>query len=130
MQQIEHYIEELPEPLNIVAYEVRDMVLQCADGVVEKYSYKMPVYHYHGLFCFLIFNKKERALDLSFLRGKDLVEMFPALELRGRHIAASLVLRELKDIDRLHLKEVLATAAAWQVEAKRRGIRLMRTRQT
>jgi len=119
VHSIDNYIESLRDPLSVVARELRELILSSIDGVVEKYSYHMPVYHYHGLFCFMVFNRKAEGLDLSFLRGKDICELFPQLELRNRATAGSLLLYELKDIERLRVPEILTTAVAWQVEAKK-----------
>ncbi|MES2776100.1 MAG: DUF1801 domain-containing protein [Bacteroidota bacterium] len=118
MHQIDNWIESLPEQLNETALRVRELVFETVHGVEEKYSYKLPFYHYFGMFCYFTYNKKLKALDITFMRGKDLTEIFPQLEMRGRAIGGSIVLYKPTDINRLKLQEVLVTAAAWQREAR------------
>ena len=118
MHQIDSWIEALPASLIETAHKTRELIFETVNGVEEKYSFKLPFYHYFGMFCFLTYNRKLNALDVTFIRGKDLIELFPQLEQRDRATAASIVLHRLGDINRLQLQEVLVTAAAWQQKAK------------
>ena len=126
MHQIDTWIESLPEPLNETAQLVREMIFETATGVEERYSYKLPVFHYFGLFCFLRHNVKQKALDVTFMRGKDLTEIFPQLEMRNRAAGGSVVICRPAHITKLQLKEILTTAAAWQQEAKQLKIPLVK----
>ncbi len=129
MHQIDSWIEALPESLIETAHKARELIFETVNGVEERYSFKLPFYHYFGMFCFLTYNRKLKALDVTFIRGKDLIEIFPQLELRDRATAASIVLRQPGDISRLQLQEVLATAAAWQQEAKQLNIPFMKKKE-
>ncbi len=126
MHQIDSWIEALPESLIETAHKARELIFETVNNVEEKYSFKLPFYHYFGMFCFLTYNRKLKTLDVTFMRGKDLLELFPQLELRDRVAAASIVLHQLSDIKRLQLQEVLATAAAWQQEAKQLKIPIIK----
>jgi len=130
MHQIDTWIESLPEPLNETGQHVREMIFETVNGVEERYSYKLPVYHYVGLFCFLRHNTQLKALDVTFMRGKDLTAIFPQLEMRGRAAGGSIVLSRPADIVKLQLKEILITAAAWQQEAKQLKIPLVKKRRS
>lgn len=58
MRQVENYIESVPEPFSEIARQVREIILQTVDGVTEKFSYRVPVYYYYGLFAFMIYKKE------------------------------------------------------------------------
>ena len=120
MKAIDIYIDALPEEKAIIAQQLRKLLHSIVPGIEEKLSYKIPFYHYHGMFCFL--NPVKDGIDIGFCRGIDLMEAFPQLEDRGRAIVASLVIRNKKDIQRLELPEIIAAAAAWNEEAKKKKI--------
>lgn len=128
MYQVDIWIDTLPQPLSGIASQVRQMLLKTIDGIEEKYSYKLPFYHYFGMFCYLTYNRKLKALDVTFIRGKDLTELFPHLETRNRTTAASTVLYQSADIVRLQLMEIIITAAAWQQEARQLKIPFFKKR--
>lgn len=116
-RQVDAYIDQLDTPLAETAAIIRQLLLESVPGIEEKFSFKIPFYHYHGMFCYL--NKTKDGLDLGFCRGKDLVMAFPQLDLRGRDMVASVVLTQPKDIQQLQVPELIIAAAAWNEEAKR-----------
>lgn len=116
-RQVDAYIDQLETPLAETAALIRQLLLENVPGIEEKFSFKIPFYHYHGMFCYL--NKTKEGLDLGFCRGKDLVMAFPQLDLRGRDMVASVVLTQPKDIHQLQIPELIIAAAAWNEEAKR-----------
>ena len=115
MKAVDDYIAGLPEDRAILCEQVRALILRTIPGITEKLSFKIPFYHYHGMFCYL--NNIPEGIDIGFLRGRDLVELFPQLDQRNRKIVASLVVSNAKDIQRLELPEIIATAAKWNEEA-------------
>ena len=115
-RQVDAYIDQLDTPLAETAAIIRQLLLESVPGIEEKFSFKIPFYHYHGMFCYL--NKTKSGLDLGFCRGKDLIMAFPQLDLRGRDMVASIVLTHPKDIQRLHIPELIIAAAAWNAEAR------------
>lgn len=116
-RQVDAYIDQLESPLAETAAIIRQLLLETVPGIEEKFSFKIPFYHYHGMFCYL--NKTKGGLDLGFCRGKDLIMAFPQLDLRGRDMVASVVLTQPKDIEQLQIPELIIGAAAWNEEAKR-----------
>jgi hypothetical protein len=116
-RQVDAYIDQLEEPLSETAALIRQLLLESVPGIEEKFSFKIPFYHYHGMFCYL--NKTKEGLDLGFCRGKDLVMAFPQLDLRGRDMVASVLLTQPKDISKFSIPELIVAAAAWNEEAKR-----------
>ena len=115
MKAVDDYIAGLPEDRTRLCEQVRELILRTVPGITEKLSFKIPFYHYHGMFCYL--NNIPEGIDIGFMRGRDLIELFPQLEQRNRKIVASLVIRNAKDITRLELPEIIATAAKWNEEA-------------
>lgn len=127
MKAVDIYIDALPEEKAVIAQQLRELLHRIVPGIEEKLSYKIPFYHYHGMFCFL--NPVKDGIDIGFCRGIDLIETFPQLEDRGRAIVTSLVIRNKKDIQRLELPEIIAAAASWNEEAKKKKISPLKHKQ-
>lgn len=88
--QVDDYIKQLPVPQNMVAEKVRQLLLTWVPGIQEKLSFKIPFYHYYGMFCYIY--KVPDGIDPGFCRGKDLLHEFPQLELKGRAIVATITI--------------------------------------
>ena len=111
------YIEALPEPELQIAQMLRDMLYTEVAGIEERFSFKLPFYHYHGMFCYM--NKlKTGGIDLCFCRGKDLVMAYPQLQRKERAIMAGLPIYTVRDIYTMQIRELIIGAAAWQEQAK------------
>jgi uncharacterized protein len=128
MKEVDGFIDALPDTTRIIVSRLREIILSQVPGIQEKLSFKIPFYHYFGMFCYI--NPTGEGVDLAFCRGKDLVDAFPALEAKNRAIIASLRIRELKDIDRLQVREILTAAAIWNEEAKRMKIPMVKKKKT
>ena len=114
---VDEYIESLPDEKREIAEQVRELILSVIPNVQEKLSFKIPFYHYHGMFCYI--NEVKDGIDLGLCRGKDLVDVLPQLEQGKRVMVASVIIRNKKEIRSKQIEEVLLTAANWQEEAKR-----------
>jgi len=120
---VDEYIESLPDEKRDIAEQLREMILTLIPHVQEKLSFKIPFYHYHGMFCYL--NEVKDGIDLGLCRGKDLVDVLPQLEQGKRVMVASVIIRSKKEIQTKQIEEVLLTAANWQEEAKRLKISMI-----
>lgn len=120
---VDEYIESLPDDKREIAEQLREMILTLIPHVQEKLSFKIPFYHYHGMFCYL--NEVKDGIDLGLCRGKDLADVFPQLEQGKRVMVASVIIRSKKEIQTKQIEEVLLTAANWQEEAKRLKISMI-----
>lgn len=109
------YIEALPDAKRAVAEQLRELIHTMVPQVEERYSFKLPFYHYFGMFCYI--NEVKPGMELCFCRGKDLLLSWPQLELKGRAMVASVLLTEEKEIDRLQIGQLLLHAAEWNKEA-------------
>lgn len=109
------WIEALPETKRDLAETLRALIHRMVPHVDERYSFKLPFYHYFGMFCYI--NEVKNGVELCFCRGKDLVLTWPQLELKGRAIVASVLLTEPKEIDSLQIGQLLLHAAEWNKEA-------------
>ncbi len=123
---VDEYIESLPDEKREIAEQLREMILTLIPHVQEKLSFKIPFYHYHGMFCYL--NEVKDGIDLGLCRGKDLVDVLPQLEQGKRVMVASVIIRSKKEIQTKQIEEVLLTAANWQEEAKRLKISMIITK--
>lgn len=122
--QIDSWIEMQEPPYNTIGESLREMIMETVPGIVEKFSFKVPFYHYHGMFCY--FNKTKGGIELCFCRGKDLVDAWPQLQLKERAIVAGICFQTMADVKRQPLRSLIAGAAAWQEEAARLKISLIR----
>jgi uncharacterized protein len=123
---VDEYIESLPDEKREIAEQLREMILSLVPNVQEKLSFKIPFYHYHGMFCYL--NEVKDGIDLGLCRGKDLIDVLPQLEQGNRVMVASVIIRSKKEIQTKKIQDVLLTAANWQEEAKRLKISMINTK--
>jgi hypothetical protein len=123
---VDEYIESLPDEKREIAEQLREMILTIIPNVQEKLSFKIPFYHYHGMFCYL--NEVKDGIDLGLCRGKDLIDVLPQLEQGNRVMVASVIIRSKKEIQTKNIQDVLLTAANWQEEAKRLKISMIKTK--
>lgn len=114
---VDAYIESLPETKREIAEAIRELILTTLPHVEERLSFKIPFYHYFGMFCYI--NEVKDGIELVFCRGKDLVFAWPQLQQKGRAIMAGVTLTHKKDITAFNLEALLLGAAAWNEEAKR-----------
>lgn len=124
MKSVDAFIENLPEEKAKLATLLREAILNSAPGIQEKLSFKIPFYHYFGMFCYI--NPTKEGVDPGFCRDKDLVEKFPQLHLKNRAIVATLPITHIKDFEKLRIREVIRAAAIWNEEAKRLKIPMVK----
>jgi uncharacterized protein len=122
---VDSYIEALPDTKREIAEALRELIFSVVPNVEERLSYKIPMYHYFGMFCYM--NEVKQGIDLGFMRGRDLLFAWPQLEARNRAIVASVVLTSKKDILQLNIEALLLGAAAWNEEAKRTKVPLLKS---
>jgi hypothetical protein len=123
--RVDAYIASLEPSKQELAIALRNVIISTVPGIDEKLSFKIPFYHYFGMFCYL--NKVKEGLDLGFCRGKDLIDEFPQLQLKNRAMVASLPICSLRDIQQLNVKEIIVTAAIWYEEAAKQKISFVRS---
>lgn len=113
--RVDQYIDGLDEHRAALATALRQLVWQAVPQVDERFSFKIPFYHYFGMFCYL--NHIPEGMELCFCRGKDLCMAFPQLEMGTRVMIAGVKLYSKADIKRLEVPTLLLAAAEWQVQA-------------
>lgn len=122
--QVDSWIEMQEAPYNTIAEVLRKTILETVPGVIEKYSFKIPFYHYYGMFCYL--NKTKTGIELCFCRGKDLVDAWPQLKTNERAMVAGISFNSMTDLKKHSIRSLIAGAAAWQEEAARLKISMIR----
>lgn len=125
-KDVSSWIEALPDAKREIAEALRELIFSSVPNVEERFSYKLPVYHYFGLFCYM--NNVEEGIDLGFMRGKDLAFAWPQLERRNRAIVASIVIAAKKQITQFNIEALLIGAAAWNEEAKRMKVPMVKAK--
>lgn len=123
---VDTYLFTLSEPQQIIANRLRSLLFEQVPEIQEKLSFKIPFYHYFGMFCYI--NAIPDGIDLGFCRDKDLVEEFPHLESRNRAIVASVTLYSVKDIVLKDVRAMIVAAALWNEEAKKKKIPMVKKR--
>lgn len=113
---VDDYIYDLLPEQQVIAEKVRRLLLTLVPGIQEKLSFKIPFYHYHGMFCYI--NAIPNGIDAGFCRGKDFAAVFEHLETKGRAIVATVALYSIKDIQQKELREIIIAAALWNEETK------------
>jgi uncharacterized protein len=122
--QVDDYIFNLSAEQQSIAIKVRQLLLALVPGIEEKLSFKIPFYHYYGMFCYI--NAIPNGIDVGFCRGKDLTTAFEHLELKGRAIVASVALYAVNDIQQKELREIIVAAALWNEEAKKKKMPMVK----
>jgi hypothetical protein len=123
---VDAYIDNLSETQQAIAEQVRRLLTSLVPGIQEKLSFKIPFYHYFGMFCYI--NVIPNGIDLGFCRGKDITGEFPSLEGKGRAIVASVSLYAVSDIDKKEVREIIVAAALWNAEARKKKIPMVKKR--
>lgn len=123
---VDTYIDDLSDSQQAIAKHVRRLLLDLVPEIQEKLSFKIPFYHYFGMFCYI--NAIPNGIDLGLCRGKDLTGEFPSLELKGRAIVATVSLHSVKDIKQKEVREIIIAAALWNEEAKKKKIPMVKSR--
>ncbi len=123
---VDTYIDNLSDTQKAISENVRRLLFSLVPEIQEKLSFKIPFYHYFGMFCYI--NAIPNGIDLGLCRGKDLTGEFPSLELKGRAIVATVSLHSLKDIKQKEVREIIIAAALWNGEAKKNKIPMVKKR--
>lgn len=121
---VDDYIFALSPGQQLIAGKVRQLLLTLVPGIEEKRSFKIPFYHYYGMFCYI--NAIPNGIDVGFCRGKDLAGAFEHLELKGRAIVATVALHSVNDIQQKELREIIVAAALWNEEAKKKKLPMVK----
>lgn len=123
---VDSYIGSLSDTQQAIAENVRRLLFSLVPEIQEKLSFKIPFYHYFGMFCYI--NAIPNGIDVGFCRGKDLTDEFPSLELKGRAIVATVSLHAVEDIKHKAVREIIIAAALWNEEAKKKKIPMVKKR--
>lgn len=122
-RKVDAYIESLPQPQQSFAQKLRELLFASVPGIEERFSFKLPFYHYYGMFCYLHADKQ--SLHFCICRGKDLVMAFPQLEQKNRASIASVTVHQWSDFQRLEITTLIAAAAEWNKEASLQKIPIL-----
>jgi uncharacterized protein len=109
MNPVDTFIDGLPLDRKALVESLRHLIHAMVPGVQEKLSFKIPFYHYFGMFCYI--NPVKDGVDLCICYGKDFADDFAHLEVKGRAMVASVRLHSLKDIEHKGVAEILAAGA-------------------
>jgi uncharacterized protein len=114
---VDLYIDALNENEKRIVEKLRVMLFELVPGLEERFSFKLPFYHYYGMFCYI--NKVKEGIEFNFCRGKDLEMAFPELERKNRAIIAGITICNYKQMNIQILKELILAAAEWNETCKK-----------
>jgi uncharacterized protein len=109
MNLVDSYIDGLPEDRKAIAEQLRSIIHALVPTVQEKFSFKIPFYHYFGMFCYI--NPVKDGIDLGICNGKSFADDFEHLEVKERALIATVRLHALKDIADKQVEQIISTAA-------------------
>jgi hypothetical protein len=78
MDHIDQFINDLPSNLRKTASAIREIILSSSPAIEEKFSYKVPFYHYMGALCYI--NKNKDSVYIGFVKGNQLEDEYDLLE--------------------------------------------------
>lgn len=87
--------EQSPEISEIIMHI--DELLLSYPNVTRKIRYKIPFYDYGSWICYINPYKKLLLVELVFLKGKELSEIFPFLETRDRKMVAGMFIKSINE---------------------------------
>jgi hypothetical protein len=122
--KVDEYIDALPEEQQRLAHKIRKLLFEAVPQIEERFSFRLPFYHYYGMFCYL--HVAKGCVNLCICRGRDLLEVFPQLEQKARASIASVTLYQISDITKLEVPAIIAAAAEWNKEASLRKIPILK----
>jgi uncharacterized protein len=113
MNAVDSYIEALPAEKRKVANQLRELLHSMIPGIVEKFSFKIPFYHYcGGMFCYISHDKSGVYLGVCY--GKFFADEYEAMEIKDRAMVASVHINSLAEMGTKQVAEIIATAAIRQ----------------
>ena len=121
--KVDDYIDALPDNEQKLVHKIRKLLLTTVPEIEERFSFRLPFYHYYGMFCYL--HVSRGCINLCICRGKDLLEVFPQLEQKDRASIASVTLYKTADIARLEVPLLIVAAAEWNKEASLKKIPIL-----
>ncbi|MFJ7971960.1 DUF1801 domain-containing protein [Psychrobacillus sp. NPDC096389] len=95
IEEVDQYISNLPDDIQHITAELRNIILNSSSKLTEEYKWSMPNYSCNGLVCYLQASKKH--VNLGFQRGNELLDKNKLLQGMGktmRHIR----IKKMEDI--------------------------------
>jgi uncharacterized protein len=109
MNPVDSFIDGLSEDRKTITEQLRSIIHALVPAVQEKFSFKIPFYHYFGMFCYI--NPVKDGIDLGICNGKSFADDFEHMEVKGRALIATVRLHTSKDIEAKQVEQIIATAA-------------------
>ncbi|MGB0896742.1 MAG: DUF1801 domain-containing protein [Flavobacteriaceae bacterium] len=112
MNPVESYILKQGEPYCSMMLHIRHVLKRVLPDVEEKFSYKIPFYHYNGKpLCYINRLKGTDYVDVGFMNGALLQPEFPELiDGRQRKRVRSFEVLSLEKFDEYRFTDLLQAA--------------------
>lgn len=66
---VDNFLFDLPEKERLTMEILRDIIFETVKGVEESIKWRIPFYQYHGLLCYLNYEKKSKQVCIGFIEG-------------------------------------------------------------
>lgn len=121
MNPVENHILNQKEPFQSLMLYVRSVIKRNLPSIDEKFSYRIPFYHYKKKpFIYLNVLKGTDFLDVAFVQGIKLQEQFPELkDYNKRKNVRSIQVKNLEDFNELNFVRLLNAAADLSMKSKK-----------
>ena len=121
MNPVEDYILKQNEPFQSLMLYVRSVIQRTIPEIEEKFSYRIPFYHYGKKpMIYLNVLKGTDYLDVAFIQGIQLESDYPELkDYNSRKKVRSIQIKNIEDFDELQFVKLLHSASA--ISAKSRS---------
>lgn len=121
---VDLYIDALNENEERIVEKIRMMLFELVPGIEERFSFRLPFYHYYGMFCYI--NKVKEGIEFNLCRGKDLLMAFPELNRKNRATIAGITICSSKQMNIQQLRELILSAAEWNETCKKNNIPILK----
>jgi hypothetical protein len=96
MNDVSDFIAEKELPVRKILNYLRNLILQAAPKIIEKFSYQIPFYDYYGMLCYI--NVHKNGVDLGFCAGYLLSDEHNILEARNRKQVKTVTFQSVEEV--------------------------------
>ncbi|MDG2246072.1 MAG: DUF1801 domain-containing protein [Flavobacteriales bacterium] len=105
----EDYILSMDEQQRSIALLVREIIFSTLPNVDEQYKWKVPMYFIGKPICYI--SKRNKGIDLAFVRGKELHDEFAVLQNRDTKWVRHLYLEQPEEVPHEAIVSLLRQSA-------------------
>jgi hypothetical protein len=94
----DRYVQSLATGDALIIEVLRDFVLNSNESIREEFKFNCPFYTYHGLLCYLNFEKKTKSVIMGFVSGFNFKDKYKLLSNDTKQVR-KLYFRNIDDLN-------------------------------